>query len=144
MNHAPRNALTPTQAWTPREIEQLEAVVAACALIAHADGEVSTAERGRMLERIKGQTGLASFGVDDVLEAFEAIDARFYARPDEARAEAEMMIRRLQGRAEAAEVAAAAMAVSIADGGFDAEEREIILDICAWLDVAPDRFDLAH
>ena len=144
MNNAFRKALAPADVWTPRQLEQLDAVVAACALIAHADGEVSTEERGRMLDRIRGQTGLISFGVDDVLEAFEALDARFETRPEEARAEAEMMIRQLKGRAEAVEVAAAAVAVSIADGGLEAEERRIILDICAWLDVAPAEFDLSH
>ena len=144
MNNALRKALGPTDVWTPRQLEQLDAVVAACALIAHADGEVSTEERGRMLDRIRGQAGLIPFGVDDVLEAFEALDTRFETRPDEARVEAEMMIRRLRGRAEAVEVAAAAVAVSIADGGLEADERQVILDICAWLDVAPGRFDLAH
>ena len=144
MNNAPRKALAPTDVWTPRQLEQLDAVVAACALIAHADGEVSTEERGRMLERIRGQAGLIPFGVDDVLEAFEALDARFESRPEEARAEAEMMIRRIKGRAETAEVAAAALAVSIADGGLEAQEREVILDVCAWLGVPPQRFDLAH
>ena len=129
MNNAPRKALAPTDVWTPRQLEQLDAVVAACALIAHADGEVSTEERGRMLERIRGQAGLIPFGVDDVLEAFEALDARFESRPEEARAEAEMMIRRIKGRAETAEVAAAALAVSIADGGLEAQEREVILDV---------------
>jgi tellurite resistance protein TerB len=144
MNNAPRKALAPTDVWTPRQLEQLDAVVAACALIAHADGEVSTEERGRMLDRIRGQAGLIPFGVDDVLEAFEALDARFETRPEEARAEAEMMIRRIKGRAETAEVAAAAVAVSIADGGLEADERQVILDICAWLGVAPSRFDLTH
>ncbi|PHY19449.1 tellurite resistance TerB family protein [Caulobacter sp. BP25] len=144
MNTAPRKALAPTDVWTPRQLEQLDAVVAACALIAHADGEVSTEERGRMLDRIRGQSGLIPFGVDDVLEAFEALDARFETRPDEARAEAEMTIRQIKGRAEAIEVAAAAVAVSIADGGLEANERQVILDICAWLGVPAERFDLAH
>lgn len=144
MNNAPRKALVPTDVWTPRQLEQLDAVVAACALIAHADGEVSTEERGRMLDRIRGQAGLIPFGVDDVLETFEALDALFESRPREARAEAEMMIRRLKGRAEAVEVAAAAVAVSIADGGLEAEERQVTLDICAWLGVSPHQFDLSH
>ncbi|ADG12391.1 tellurite resistance TerB family protein [Caulobacter segnis] len=144
MNNAVRKALGPTDVWTPRQLEQLDAVVAACMLIAQADGEVSTEERGRMLDRIRGQAGLIPFGVDDVLEAFEALDARFESRPEEARAEAEMMIRQLKGRAEAVEVAAAALAVSIADGGLEAQEREVILDICAWLGVSSKRFDLAH
>lgn len=136
---SPSHAATDT--WTPRQLEHLDAVVAACALMAHADGDVTPEERGRMLDRVRRQPGLVPFGVDDVLEAFEALDARFQARPEEAMAEAEMMIRRLKGRAEAAEVVAAAVAVSIADGGLEAEEQGVFVELCGWLGVAPRRFD---
>ncbi len=137
----PRKPLAATETWTPRQLEQLDAVVAACALIAHADGDVTPEERGRMLDRVLGQPGLVPFGVDDVLEAFEALDARFQTRPEEAMAEAEMTIRRLRGRAEAAEVVAAAVAVSIADSGLQAEEQGVIVELCDWLGLSPRRFD---
>ena len=146
LTHPPRPGAGPLQAATAdtesaRQVEQFDAVVAACALIAHADGAVTPDERGRMLEGVRGQPSLIPFGVDDVLEAFEVLDERFETRPEEARAEAEMTVRRLRGRPEAANVAAAAVAVSIADGGFEAEERQVVLDLCDWLGIAPNRFD---
>ena len=118
--------------------EQLEALVAACVLIAQVDGAVTPDERGRMVERLKQRTGLEGADLEAALQAFEALDARFDARPEETWVEAELMIRRLKGRAEAEAVAAAAVAVSI-DGGLEAEERTAVLDICAWLDVSPLR-----
>lgn len=118
--------------------QQLDALVAACVLIAQVDGSVTPDERGRMVERLRSHPLLEGPELETALSAFEALDARFDARPEETWVEAEMMIRALKGRAEAEAVAAAAVAVSI-DGGLEAEERSAVLDICAWLDVSPLR-----
>ncbi|WP_297511183.1 TerB family tellurite resistance protein [uncultured Caulobacter sp.] len=118
----------------------VQALVAACLLIAQADGEVTPDERGRMIESLgarappSGDEGVAF--IDDALTAFEALEAGFEARPEEAWAEAELMIRALKGRSAAPDIAAAATAVAI-DGGLTAEERSLLLDICDWLDVRP-------
>lgn len=118
--------------------EPLDALIAACVLIAQVDGAVTPDERGRMVERLQSHAGLEGADLEAALQAFEALDARFEARPEETWVEAELMIRRLKGHAEAESVAAAAVAVSI-DGGLEAEERAAVLDICAWLDVSPVR-----
>ena len=118
--------------------EQLDALVAACVLIAQVDGAVTPDERGRMVERLKLHVGLEGADLEAALQTFETLDARFDARPEETWVEAELMIRRLKGRAEAEAVASAAVAVSI-DGGLEAEERAAVLDICGWLDVSPVR-----
>lgn len=118
--------------------QQLDALVAACVLIAQVDGAVTPDERGRMVERLRSQPLLEGLELETALRAFEALDARFDARPEETWVEAEMMIRRLKGHAAAEAVASAAVAVSI-DGGLEAEERSAVLDICAWLDVSPLR-----
>lgn len=118
--------------------EQLNALVAACVLIAQVDGSVTPDERERMVEGLKRHIGLEGADLEAALQIFERLDARFDTRPEETWVEAELMIRRLKGRAEAEAVAAAAVAVSI-DGGLEAEERSAVLDICAWLDVSPVR-----
>ena len=118
--------------------EQLDALVAACVLIAQVDGAVTPDERGRMVERLRLHVGLEGADLEAALQTFETLDARFDARPEETWVEAELMIRRLKGRAEAEAVASAAVAVSI-DGGLEAEERAAVLDICGWLDVSPVR-----
>ena len=105
---------------------------------ADATPEQSAEWRGRMVERLRSQPLLEGLELETALRAFEALDARFDARPEETWVEAEMMIRQLKGRAEAEAVASAAVAVSI-DGGLEAEERSAVLDICAWLDVSPLR-----
>jgi tellurite resistance protein TerB len=118
--------------------EPLDALIAACVLIAQIDGAVTPDERGRMVESLKRHGGLDGADLETALQTFETLDARFDTRPEETWVEAELMIRRLKGRAEAEGVAVAAVAVSI-DGGLEAEERAAVLDICAWLGVSPVR-----
>ena len=132
-----------TNVWTPAQLEQLDALVAACAMVAHADGWATQEERGRMLDRMRSLPSLAVFGVDDALEALEALDRRFESDPDAARLEAESAIRRLRGRDDAARsVVLSACAVAVADGGLDAEERDALLRICDLLALPPVQFDL--
>jgi tellurite resistance protein TerB len=132
-----------TDAWTPAQLDQLDALVAACALVAQADGWVTPDERGRMLERMRGLAALTVFGIDDALEVFEALDQRFEQDPEAARLEAELAIRRLRGRDDVARVVVnCACAVATADGGLDAEERDVLLRICALLSLDPIQFEL--
>lgn len=139
--HAQRARIS--DVWTPAQLDQLDALIAACALVAHADGWVTPDERGRMLERMRGLPVLAVFGVDEVLEAFEALDQRFERDPASAQVEAESAIRRLRGRdAAGRDLVQAACAVAVADGGLDAEERDVLLRICDLLALNPIQFDL--
>ncbi|PTS90449.1 MULTISPECIES: tellurite resistance TerB family protein [unclassified Caulobacter] len=139
--HAQRARIT--DVWTPAQLDQLDALVAACVLVSHADGWVTVEERGRMLERMRGLPVLAVFGIDDALEAFEALDRRFEQDPDSGRFEAESAIRRLRGREAAGRlVVNSACAVAVADGGLDAEERDVLLRICSLLALSPIQFDL--
>lgn len=132
-----------TDVWTPAQLDQLDALVAACALVAHADGWVTSDERERMLERMRGLPALAVFGVDDAQEAFNALDQHFERDPEAAQFEAETAIRRLRGRDGVARlVVNSACAVAASDGGLDAEERDVLLRICDLLMLDPIQFDL--
>ncbi|MFM8819211.1 MAG: tellurite resistance TerB family protein [Phenylobacterium sp.] len=130
-------------AWTPGDLVQFEALVSACALVAQSDGWVTPEETRRVSERMRTLPALDVFGVEDVIEAFEARIADFNRDPDRATAIAEASIRRLKEKPAAARaVAAAACAVASADGGFDAEERKVVLRICAILILSPQDLDL--
>ena len=130
-------------AWTPGDLVQFEALVSACALVAQSDGWVTPDETRRVAERMRTLPALDVFGVEDVIEAFEARIADFNRDPDMAHAVAEASIRRLREKPAAARaVAAAACAVASADGGFDAEERQTILRLCAILILSPQDLDL--
>lgn len=131
------------ETWTPGDSLQLEALVGACALVAHADGWVTAEERRRLVARVSGLPALGLFGLDEAVQAFEALIDRFDKDPEDGEAVAEAAILRLRGRGGPAHLlVAAACSIAAADGGFDAEERATILRICHLLDLEADAFDL--
>ncbi len=133
----------PTDLWTPGDEAEMEALIAACALVAQADGWVTSEERGRMLERMRRSPAVAVFGAADVLQGFEALNERFYRDPDDAVRVAENAVRRLAGRPGPSRLLVeAACAVAAADGGFDAEERTVILRLCDLVRLRPEDFDM--
>lgn len=129
--------------WTPGNVVQMDAVVAGCAMVAQADGWVTPDERKRMIDRMRNSPTVAFFGAEDVLVLFEALNRRFDRDLDDGEATAEVAVLRLRGQpGPSRALIETACAVAQADGGFDAEERAVILRLCALLDVDPVPFGL--
>nr|QQZ49364.1 tellurite resistance TerB family protein [Phenylobacterium glaciei] len=84
-NRRPTNASLRTEAWTPGDSLQLDALVGACALVAYADGWVTAEERRRLVARVQGLPAFGVFGVDEAIQAFEALIERFDKDPDDGR-----------------------------------------------------------
>lgn len=138
-----RAPVDPADVFSAGDVEQMDAVVAACAMVAQADGWVTPDERRRMIERMRSSPTIAFFGADEVTVLFEALNLRFDRDPDDGEATAEVAVRRLRGHPKAARaLVETACSVAEADGGFDGEERAVILRLCALLDVDPAEFDL--
>jgi len=132
-----------TDVWTPGDEIEMDALVAACALVAQADGWVTADERKCMVERMRRSPAVAVFGVHEVLHGFETLNARFDRDPDDGVEAAETAVRRLAGRAGPSRLLVeTACAVAEADGGFDAEEREVVLRLCELLELPPAAFDV--
>jgi tellurite resistance protein TerB len=141
-NRTPPAILT-TDVWTAGDEIEMEALVAACALVAQADGWVRTEERQRMVDRMRRLPAVQAFGVQEVLLGFETLNARFERDTDDGVAAAETAIRRLAGRSGPSRLLVeTACAVAQADGGFDAEERDVVLRLCELLDLAPGAFEM--
>jgi tellurite resistance protein TerB len=129
--------------WTPGDVIQMDAVVAGCAMVAQADGWVTPDERKRMIDRMRNSPTVAFFGADDVIVLFEALNLRFERDLDDGETTAENAVSRLRGQSGPSRaLIETACAVAEADGGFDAEERAVILRLCTILDVDPAPFDL--
>lgn len=136
-------AISTTEVWTPGDEIEMDALVAACALVAQADGWVTADERQRMIERMRKSPAVAVFGVQEVLQGFETLNERFDRDLDDGVAVAETAIRRLAGRSGPSRLLVeTACAVAEADGGFDAEERDVVLRLCDLLDLAPATFEI--
>jgi len=148
MTHAAKKHRTPpvisaTDLWTPGDEIQMDALIAACALVAQADGWVTPDERQRMVERMRKSPAVAVFGVEEVLLGFETLNERFDRDVNDGTAAAETAVRRLAERAGPARLLVeTACAVAEADGGFDAEERDVVLRLCELLGLAPAEFEI--
>lgn len=141
--HRAPPTISATDVWTPGDEIEMDALVAACALVAQADGWVTPDERQRMVERMRRSPAVAVFGVQEVLQGFETLNERFDRDLDDGVAAAETAVRRLTGRAGPARLLVqTACAVAAADGGFDAEERDVVLRLCELLDLAPDAVEI--
>ena len=138
-----RFPVDPQDVWTYGDVAQMDAVVAACALVAQADGWVTPQERKRMLDKMSQSPSIRFFGLHEVTVGFEALNIRFDRDIEVAQAVAEAAIGVLRGQQGPSHLLIdTACSVAEADGGFDAEEREVLLRLCRLLDLDPARYDL--
>lgn len=123
----------------------MEGIVAACALVAYADGWVTDEEHGRMLRLVRGFEPIAAFGIDDVTATFDALTDHFSADQSAGEAAAFEAVGRVKGdRRYPALLVEACCSIAAADGGFDAEERSVAMRICEALELDPAEFGLAE
>ncbi|MBM3559450.1 MAG: hypothetical protein FJX53_06170 [Alphaproteobacteria bacterium] len=117
----------------------VEAVMAVCALVATADGEVSFSERSRMDAVLEGVTQLARFDPHDAVDIFNRHVEAFARDAAAARAAALLVAR--HGASDAAAgglLVRIAVAIGHADGTYSAEERVAVRWLCARLGLGAD------
>ncbi len=116
----------------------LEAVAAACALVATADGEVSFSERARLDSVIESLSQLRLFDPHEVVDAFDEHVARLAEVEKGADALLKVVVvgTRAEGAADLLLRISAAM--SLADGRDSADEHAVMEQICAALGL-PDK-----
>ena len=122
----------------------LEAVAAACALVATADGEVSFSERARLDTVIESLSQLRLFDPHEVVDAFDEHVAQL-ADDDNGVAVMLKVISagtRAEGAADLLLRISAAM--SLADGRDSSDEHEIIHKICAALQLPDTSVEQAY
>lgn len=123
----------------------LEAAMAACALIASADGEVSFSERARMDAVLESLAELRVFDPHQAVDLFNVRVEALQADREAGRAAAFEAIRRGVAEEGAAELLLRiCVAISLADGTYDSSERAMLGLICASLNLTPEAIDEAQ
>ena len=121
----------------------MEATVAACAMVAAADGTISAEEKQKMAGFIRNSDELKHFSMTDVIAFFDKVVGNFDFDADIGKAETLKVIGRLRGNEEQARVMVrVACAIGASDGDFDPNERSVVRDICKELGLNPSDFDL--
>ena len=123
--------------------EFMEAVVSGCALVAAADGNISSDEKQKMIGFIQNSNELKVFDVKDVIKAFNSVCEKFEFDQQIGRAEALKSIGQLRKKEDAARLLVrVCCAIGSADGNFDESERAACRIICNELGLNPGDFDL--
>ena len=119
----------------------LEAVVAACALVAMADGYLDTVERQKMIEFVHQSDELRVFDTNKVIQKFNFFVSRIENDRMMGRAEAFRALGKVRTKPEIARlVARYCIAIGYADGNFDNNEKQMVADICRELGLNPAEF----
>jgi tellurite resistance protein TerB len=122
----------------------LEAVVAGCALVAHADGVVRPEEKQKMMGFLRNSEVLSVFDVQEVIRIFEKYSKQFDFDHKIGQASALQVVSKLKGKpSEARLMVRVCCAIGAADGNFDEHEKSVVRNICNELELNPHDFDLS-
>lgn len=126
-----------------KQREFMEAVVAGCALVAAADGEISASEKMKMTGFIQNSPELKVFELKEVIQFFEQACTQFEFDVQIGRAEALKTVAKISKKADAARLLIrVCCAIGAADGDFDEAERAMCRILCNELGLNPADFDL--
>ena len=122
----------------------LEAVVAGCALVAHADGVVRPEEKQKMMGFLRNSEVLSVFSADEIIVIFDKYAKQFEFDSQIGQASALQAVAKVKDKeAEARLMVRVCCAVGAADGDFDEKEKAVVRKICTELSLNPKDFDLA-
>ena len=123
--------------------EFMEAVVAGCALVAAADGNISSDEKQKMIGYIQNSKELKVFNTKDVIQSFNDVCSNFDFDPAIGQAEALRTVGKLRNKQDAARLLVrVCCAIGAADGDFDQSDQAMCRTICNELALNPSEFDL--
>jgi tellurite resistance protein TerB len=121
----------------------LEASVAACALVAAADGTIKPSEKEAMAGFIQRNDMLKVFEMSKVIETFNKFADNFEFNAAIGKAEALRAVNKLKSNQEAGRLLIrVCCAIGMADGDFDDKEKVVVKEICAELGLPPSEFGL--
>jgi tellurite resistance protein TerB len=121
----------------------LEATVAGCVIVAHADGVVKPEEKQKMMGFLRTHEALSVFDVNEAVAIFEKYAKNFEFDYQIGQANALQAVAKLKGKdAEARLMVRVCCAVGASDGNFDDNEQAAVRTICTELGLNPKDFDL--
>ena len=132
-----------TEALKFKNKDFLNAAMAGSALVAMADGSISSEEKQKMIKFIESNDALSIFTTSDVIKAFQDFVGQLEFDKDIGEAKAYQAIGKMKSNTEASRLLIR-MIISIAssDGLFDNDEKKIAVKIAKELGLNPSEFEL--
>ncbi|MDO9168762.1 MAG: tellurite resistance TerB family protein [Methylobacter sp.] len=132
-----------TEALKYKNKDFLNAAMAGSALIAMADGSVSSEEKQKMVKFIESHDALSIFTTSDVIKAFQDFVGQLEFDKDIGEAKAYEALGKMKSNAQASRLLVR-MIIGIAssDGDFDHDEKKVAIKIAQELAIDPAEFEL--
>ncbi|TAN65496.1 MAG: Tellurite resistance TerB [Methylobacter sp.] len=132
-----------TEALKFKNKEFLNAAMAGSALVAMADGSVSSEEKQKMVKFIESHDALSIFTTSDVIKAFQDFVGQLEFDKDIGEAKAYEALGKMKSNAQASRLLIR-MIIGIAssDGNFDDAEKNVAVKIAKELGIDPAEFEL--
>lgn len=132
-----------TEALKFKNKDFLNAAMAGSALVAMADGSISSEEKQKMIKFIESNDALSIFTTSDVIKAFQDFVGQLEFDKDIGEAKAYQAIGKMKSNTEASRLLIR-MIISIAssDGLFDNDEKKVAVKIARELALDPSEFEL--
>ncbi len=132
-----------TEALKYKNKDFLNAAMAGSALIAMADGSVSSEEKQKMIKFIESHDALSIFTTSDVIKAFQDFVGQLEFDKDIGEAKAYEALGKMKSNAQASRLLVR-MIIGIAssDGDFDHAEKRAAIKIAQELGIDPAEFEL--
>jgi len=120
----------------------LEAVIAGSALVAYADGNVSAAEKQKLMGYLQSSDQLKHFDQNDVIKLFQKYVAKFEFDTTIGTGEVMNAVTKFKGKPQAQLVIRVCCAIGSSDGDFDSQEKSVVRRMCSELGLNPADFSL--
>jgi tellurite resistance protein TerB len=132
-----------TEALKFKNKDFLNAAMAGSALIAMADGSISSEEKQKMIKFIESNDALSIFTTSDVIKAFQDFVSQLEFDKDIGEAKAYQAIGKMKSNSEASRLLVRMIiAIASSDGLFDNDEKKIAVKIAKELAIDPSEFEL--
>lgn len=121
----------------------LQGMMAGCAYVAAADGEISPTEKQKMQGLVRNSAITKVYDADTAIKIFNEFAGKFAFEFEAGKSEALLAIGKLKGDpAVARMIIRGCIIIGGADGDFDDQEKAVVREICRELGQSPSDFDL--
>jgi tellurite resistance protein TerB len=132
-----------TEALKFKNKDFLNAAMAGSALIAMADGSISSEEKQKMVKFIESNDTLSIFTTSDVIKAFQDFVGQLEFDKDIGEAKAYQALGKMKSNAQAARLLVRMIiAIASSDGNVDDKEKKVAVKIAKELGIDPAEFEL--
>ena len=132
-----------TEAMKFKNKDFLNAAMAGSALVAMADGSVSSEEKQKMIKFIESNDALSIFPTSDVIKSFQDFVSQLEFDKDIGEAKAYQALGKMKSNVEASRLLVRMIiAIASSDGNFDMNERAVAGKIAKELNISPSEFEL--